>query len=72
TGCSWSVLFYFYTQKQKKVPTTNRVSEWSSVPNILEPELKASGGFSYFVCIDALRRTQTTFTTKKDLKQRKL
>ncbi|WP_237667672.1 hypothetical protein, partial [Weissella confusa] len=37
TGCSWSVLFYFYTQKQKKVPTTNRVSEWSSVPNILEP-----------------------------------
>ncbi|WP_206768284.1 hypothetical protein, partial [Weissella confusa] len=37
TGCSWSVLFYFYTQNKKKVPTTNRVSEWSSVPNILEP-----------------------------------
>jgi len=26
---------------QKKVPTTNRVSEWSSVPNILEPEIIA-------------------------------
>ncbi|MDY2520476.1 hypothetical protein, partial [Weissella cibaria] len=23
---------------QKKVPTTNRANEWSSVPNILEPK----------------------------------
>ena len=37
TGCSRAVLFYFYTKKTKKVPTTNHVSEWPSVPNILEP-----------------------------------
>lgn len=36
TGCSRYVLFIF---APKKVPTTNRASEWSSVPNILEPFL---------------------------------
>ncbi|WP_206767482.1 hypothetical protein, partial [Weissella confusa] len=31
--------FFIFTPKnKKKVPTTNRVSEWSSVPNILEPK----------------------------------
>ncbi len=31
--------FIFTLKNQKKVPTTNRVSEWSSVPNILEPKI---------------------------------
>ncbi|WP_209019485.1 hypothetical protein, partial [Weissella cibaria] len=48
TGCSWSVLFYFYTKKPKKVPTTNRVNEWSSAPNILKP---FSVWFIYFEII---------------------
>ncbi|TGE70812.1 hypothetical protein, partial [Weissella confusa] len=36
TGCNRSVLFIL-SQKTKKVPTTNHVSEWSSVPKIIEP-----------------------------------
>uniref|UniRef100_UPI001A7E7B68 hypothetical protein n=1 Tax=Weissella confusa TaxID=1583 RepID=UPI001A7E7B68 len=35
--------FFIFTPKnKKKVPTTNRVSEWSSVPNILEPDFKSA------------------------------
>uniref|UniRef100_UPI001A7E2F33 hypothetical protein n=1 Tax=Weissella confusa TaxID=1583 RepID=UPI001A7E2F33 len=44
--------FFIFTPKnKKKVPTTNRVSEWSSVPNILEPKSLMILGCFYFCCL---------------------